>query len=99
MSKTLQDTEAPIPTDSNPRPKNPSDPKGATIVQTPNNAQVNPNSEKKIPKNNTDELEMSVELGSSELGDEVSISGELESQSKPESKRSVSGQARVTQNS
>jgi CRP-like cAMP-binding protein len=99
MSKTHQDTEAPPPTDSNPQPKNPSDPKRATIVQTPNNALVHPNSQKKIPKNNTDELEMSVELGSSELGDEVSISGELESQFKPESKRSVNDQARVTQNS
>jgi hypothetical protein len=99
MSKTLQDTEAPPPIGSNSQPKNPSDPKGATIVQTPNNAVVNPNIQKKIPKNNTDELEMSVEVGSSELGDEVSISGELESQSKPESKKSVNDQARVTQNS
>jgi hypothetical protein len=46
-----------------------------------------------------DELEMSVELGSSEFGDEVTISAENGSQYERTSKRSVKDPTRVTLNS
>jgi hypothetical protein len=60
---------------------------------------VNPNSQQKIPENNMDESEMSVELGSSEFGEEVSISAENRSQYKGTSKRSVNDPTKVTLNS